>query len=233
MHFLAPTSSLAPVRPSAYLLGVFSSSIAQPQASNTLCPTIPWYTPPWGGDEVGRGIPGQGSAMALEEGAGKSQCEWQVASLSNKWVYLWVMDSKYIWKIVSVWAPRRPHGSPTVTRWILTRCVLLPCYQVHVLFYRGEDVWAASGKPAPHSREEEGSELALGMKREREWVRERLFRAWFLSFIVCPLRFEYAFSQQMREMLQTLTLLAFSLSLLFYLQLNAFQMDQLYREHFW
>lgn len=48
-----------------------------------------------------------------------------------------------------------------------------------------------------------------------EKERERLFRARFLSLIVCPLRFEYAHSKKMRKMLQPLALLAFSLFFLF------------------
>lgn len=55
------------------------------QASSTLCPMIPRYSSP-SVERVGRGIPGQGLAMALEEGPGKAWCKWGAASLSNKWV---------------------------------------------------------------------------------------------------------------------------------------------------
>lgn len=66
--------------------GVFSQHApTKAQASSTLCPMILRYTTPHGG-RVGRGIPGQGWAMALEERAGKAWCKCRVASLSNKWV---------------------------------------------------------------------------------------------------------------------------------------------------
>lgn len=88
---------------------------------------------------------------------------------------------------------------------MVASCVLPLCYQVDVLFY--------GGKPAPSSGGEDGSELAWEWKeRGREREREAgLFSAWFLSLIVCSLRFEYALSKQTGKMLQTRALLAFSL----------------------
>lgn len=83
---------------------------------------------------------------------------------------------------------------------------------------------------------EKSPPLRVGKEKALDWPgseRERkrgLFRARFLSFIVCPLTFEYSHSLQMRKCF-SLRIVGF-LSLLFYLQLNAFQMEQLYRKKF-
>jgi len=64
-------------------------------------------------------------------------------------------------------------------------------------------------KSPPLTAEKKKTVDWLGNEKERE--RGGLFRARFLSFIVCLLRFEYTHSKKTGKMLQPLALWAFSL----------------------
>lgn len=96
-----------------------------------------------------------------------------------------------------------------------------------MLFYSGEEVWAASGKPAPNSREEEGCGLAWEWKEEREAIQSTI------PFPHCLPAQIWIRSLKADEKNASVPCIVGFLSLLFYLQLNAFQMEQLYRKHFW
>ena len=197
------------MRLSAYLLGVFSPSLppTKAQASSTLYPTMPRYSSPRRSD-WGAGSPGQGLAVAFR---GRARFKWGAASLSNKWVKSRVRAQHWLLSmclmIVLFADPGLPHRSLTGTRWMVPTCVLLLCDQVDVLFYSGEESWSCEWRARPLTAEKRKAVDWPGNEKERE----RLFRARFLSLIVCPLRFEYAHSKQTRKMLQPLALLAFSL----------------------
>lgn len=141
------------------------------QASSTLLPHDPQILHP-SVERVGRGILNQSVVVALEEGPGKVWCKCGAASLLNKWTN---------WTVCSTGSqvfhqdchrqsenPRLPHRYLIMAWWIMPPCVLLPCYQVDMLFYSGEEVWAVSGKPAPNSRAQEGCGLPWEWKGERE-----------------------------------------------------------------
>lgn len=76
-----------------------------------------YSSPRW--KRVGRGIPGQGWAMALKERAGKAWCKCRVASLSNKWVSSSVNHGLHVChedcQYLGPQTPDFPHRSPTVT----------------------------------------------------------------------------------------------------------------------
>lgn len=200
LHFLAPTYSSAHMRLSACLLGVFSPNTAQQRC--TVCPTVPPHPDPLPVvEEGGEKEPGSQLGHGCR---GRGYWRWRVACLSNKWVNT-SESGKMSGRLSG--DSGRPRRSPTVTPRMATACVPPPRDQVDMLFYSGGEVWVVRRKPAPHRRKR----IGRGMKEEREGGRERLFRAWFLSFIVCLLRFEYSLSQQMRKMPQTLALLASSL----------------------
>lgn len=83
----ALTSSLAPMRLSAYLLGVFSTGLPQQRRRlQALC--APWSpdTPPLGEMSGESEVPGSGLGHGFRARAWQSRMMWGAASLSNKWL---------------------------------------------------------------------------------------------------------------------------------------------------
>lgn len=170
------------MRLSAYLLGVFSPSLPQQRPRlQALC--APWSpdTPPLSGTS-GERDPGSRLGHSFRGRA------WQSLTQVRRGILVKQVGEQLCENIT--WTPRvscrlsktiftgdlrLPRRSLTVTWWwIVPTCLLLPCYQVDVLFYSGEEVWAASGKPAPNSREEEGCGLAWEWKGERETIQSTI-----------------------------------------------------------
>lgn len=202
LHFLAPTYSSAHIRLSACLLGVSSPNTAQQRC--TVCPTVP--PTPTRSPVVEEG--GERGAWVTARPRLQRTGLLEVTSgvlVKQVGEHLWVREN--VRKIVrSLWTPTQISHSDTLNG-DRVRATSARSGGVDTLFYSGEEVGVVRRKPAPHRRKR----IGRGMKEEREGGRERLFRAWFLSFIVCLLRFEYSLSQQMRKMPQTLALLASSL----------------------
>lgn len=211
--------------------GVFSQHApTKAQASNTLCPMIHRYIPPHGGNEWGKG-------SWVKAWPWLCHTDWQ--SLVE--VQRGILVEQVGEQLCESWTPRMScrlsifsapaqvsHGDRMNSEYMSASAVLSDgCV---VLQWRGS--LSCERKAHPYQQRWRRLWIGLGMKgeREKEWEREAI-QSMIPSFIVCPLRFEYAHSKQMRKMLQTLALLAFSLSPFFYLQLNAFQTEQLYREH--
>lgn len=163
------------MRLSAYLLGVFSPSLPQQRHRlQALC--APWSpdTPPLGGtsgerdpgSRLGHGFRGrawqslmQARSSILVKQVGEQLCESTTWTL-NKYGMKSVIDDIY----------RRGPPPPLrdshtdLSQWH-DESWLHVCYQVDVLFYSGEEVWAASGKPAPNSKRRGRLWIGLGMKR--------------------------------------------------------------------